>query len=103
MGRRVSVLWLLSFLPPSLHSKPMTSGVSEGREQPIRAELRTRIREGDVLEVISPGSFGLKFTAAHLTDASGLPIGAAVVPGMSFDMDAPEDVRPGDLLRIRIA
>ena len=31
----------LSFLPPSLHSKPMTSGVSGGREQPIRAELRT--------------------------------------------------------------
>ena len=30
-----------SFLPPSLHSKPMTSGVSGGREQPIRAELRT--------------------------------------------------------------
>lgn len=30
-----------SFLPPSLHSKPMTSGVSGGRAQPIGAELRT--------------------------------------------------------------
>ncbi len=78
----------------------VTARLSGGR---IRAELRNRIREGDVLEVLSPGSFGLKFTAAHLTDASGLPIGAAVVPGMPFDMDAPEDVRPGDLLRIRIA
>lgn len=32
---------ILSFLPPSLHSKPMTSGVSKGRDQPIGAELRT--------------------------------------------------------------
>lgn len=32
---------ILSFLPPSLHSKPMTSGVSGGRDQPIGAELRT--------------------------------------------------------------
>lgn len=32
---------ILSFLPPSLHSKSMTSGVSGGRDQPIGAELRT--------------------------------------------------------------
>jgi hypothetical protein len=30
-----------SFLPPCLHSKPMTSGVSGGSEQPIGAERRT--------------------------------------------------------------
>lgn len=32
-----------SFLPPSLHSKPMTSGVSGGRDQPIGVELRTEL------------------------------------------------------------
>ena len=68
----------------------------------IRVEQRNRVREGDVIEVLSPHSLGLRFTAKNLTDPAGAPIPAATVPMSLFDMDAPETVSEGDLLRIRI-
>ncbi len=67
----------------------------------IRVEQRNRVCAGDEIEVLSPDYPGLKFTAAHLTDGSGKPIESAVVPMTLFDMDAPDEVQPGDLLRIR--
>ena len=69
----------------------------------IRVQQRNRVRRGDVLEVLSPGSLGLSFTAENLTDAQGRQIEQAAVPMTLFDMDAPEAVGPGDLLRIRVA
>ncbi|MBQ6374425.1 MAG: U32 family peptidase [Clostridia bacterium] len=69
----------------------------------IRVEQRNRVQAGDVLEVLSPASFGLRFTARHMTDAEGAPIPAAAIPMSLFDIDAPEEVAVGDMLRIRNA
>lgn len=67
----------------------------------IRVEQRNRIRLGDRIEVLSPESLGLSFTAANMTDPEGNPIEIASRPTELFDMDAPAAVAPGDLLRIR--
>ena len=67
----------------------------------IRVEQRNRVRAGDVIEVLSPNALDLSFTAAHMTDAEGAPIDIAARPTELFDMDAPEAVQPGDLLRVR--
>lgn len=67
----------------------------------IRVELRNRICDGDALEVLSPNAPGLSFPAAHLTDADGNLIPEAAVPMALYDMDAPDIVEAGDLLRIR--
>ena len=68
----------------------------------IRVELRNRIGEGDALEVLSPNVLGLSFPAAHITDGAGRPISEATVPMALYDMDAPDIVEPGDLLRVRL-
>lgn len=68
----------------------------------VRVEQRNRICAGDRLEVLSPNSFDLSFTAQNLTDADGNPIDAASVPMTLFDMDAPEGIGAGDILRIRL-
>ena len=68
----------------------------------IRVEQRNRVREGDALELLSPGVLGFGFVARNLTDAEGRAIDAANVPMALFDMDAPDVVRPGDLLRARL-
>ena len=68
----------------------------------IRVEQRNRIREGDRIEVLSPDVCGLAFAASNLADTDGRPIACANVPMMRFDMDAPDGVAPGDLLRVRM-
>ena len=68
----------------------------------MRVEQRNRVRAGDVIEVLSPERFGLSFVARNLTDMEGSAIEAANVPMTLFDMDAPEGVGAGDILRIRI-
>lgn len=68
----------------------------------IRVEQRNRIRAGDMLEVLSPHSLGLRFEAENMTDLEGHPLDCVAVPQTVFDMDAPGSVEPGDILRIRI-
>lgn len=77
----------------------VTERLPDGR---IRVELRNRIHSGETLEVLSPASLGIAFDAKNMTDVEGTPIDAATVPMMLFDMDAPEAVVPGDILRIRL-
>ena len=67
----------------------------------IRVEQRNRVCAGDVIEVLSPNSLALSFTAANMTDDGGEPIDIAPRPMQVFDMDAPDGVGAGDLLRIR--
>ena len=64
-------------------------------------EQRNRVREGDTLEALSPSRLGLAFVASHMADADGAPIREAAIPMSLFALDAPEDVQPGDMLRIR--
>ena len=68
----------------------------------VRVELRNRIQAGDALEVLSPNSLGLRFAASSLTNAAGEPVEAATVPMALYDMDAPEAVSEGDILRRRV-
>jgi len=59
------------------------------------------VRAGDAIEVLSPDRLGLRFIARNLTDPAGEAIEAAAVPMALFDMDAPEGIGAGDMLRIR--
>ena len=68
----------------------------------VRVEQRNRVQAGDVLEVLYPNRLGLSFPVDHMTDAAGEAIDCAAVPMMRFDIDAPEGVGPGDMLRRRI-
>ena len=68
----------------------------------VRVEQRNKVTDGDVIEVLSPASLGLSFVAKNMTNLEGDPIDAAPVPLTLFDLDAPDAVQPGDLLRIRI-
>lgn len=79
----------------------VVQSVADGRMQ---VEQRNRVREGDRIEVLSPDSLGLAFTAANMTDADGQHIDIASRPTEIFWMEAPDHgVAPGDLLRIRTA
>lgn len=69
----------------------------------VRVEQRNRVQAGDVLEVLSPNQLGLSLPVHHMTDAAGEAIDCAAVPMMRFDIDAPEGVGPGDMLRRRIS
>ena len=69
----------------------------------VRVEQRNRVQAGDVLEVLSPNRLGLSLPVGHMTDAAGETIDCAAVPMMRFDIDAPEGVGPGDMLRRRIS
>ena len=65
-------------------------------------ELRNRIQAGEVLEVVSPNALGLRFAVEHLTDADGQPLDEAAVPMARYELDVPEVVQAGDLLRRRV-
>ena len=67
----------------------------------VRVELRNRFAAGAALEVLSPSSIGLSFVAHNLTGPDGTPVESAGVPMSLYDLDAPEAVQPGDLLRVR--
>ncbi len=69
----------------------------------VRVELRNRVCRGDVLEVLSPGCPGLRFPAENMTTPEGEDITQAVIPKSLFDMDAPQALSPGDMLRIRVS
>ena len=68
----------------------------------VRVRLRNRIRAGEMVEAVSPRVLGLRFPAANLTDAEGRVVDAAAVPESEYDMDAPEILSPGDMLRTRV-
>ena len=68
-----------------------------------RVELRNRIEQGDRLEILAPGSLGQSFVVEGLTSPTGAPLTRVVEPMTLFDMDAPEDLQPGDMLRRRVA
>lgn len=68
-----------------------------------RVELRNRLEQGDRLEILAPGSLGESFVAEGLTTPAGAPIDRVTEPMTLFDMAVPERLRPGDMLRRRVA
>ena len=68
----------------------------------VRVELRNRIRRGDALEILRPGSLGEGMVAENLATPDGTPVEQVVEPMTLFDMDAPEGLEKGDMLRQRL-
>lgn len=69
----------------------------------VRVELRNRVRRGDVLEVLSPGSLGYSLVAENLATPDGICLEQVVEPMALFDMDAPDGLERGDMLRKRLS
>jgi hypothetical protein len=60
---------------------------------------RNKIKEGDVCEIITPGSVGKKFIATDLRLPNGDKIESAPHPSMEFKMKVPYKVNAGDIVR----
>lgn len=67
-----------------------------------RITLKNKFVQGETLEVLSPGHTGRAFTAANITDPEGVHYDAASVPTKVYEIDIPDGVSPGDMLRRRM-
>ena len=67
-----------------------------------RLQLRNRLRQGDLLEVLAPGRPGRTLVANHLAAPDGTALSEVLEPMTLFDMDAPDWLAPGDMLRRRL-
>ena len=67
-----------------------------------RITLKNKFVQGETLEVLSPGHTGRAFTAANITDSEGVHYDAASVPTKVYEIDIPDGVSPGDMLRRRM-
>jgi putative protease len=76
----------------------VTARLDDGR---VRVQLRNRIRRGDLLEVLRPGSHGEPLRVENLTAPDGTPLEQVTEPMTLFDMDAPVCLEAGDMLRMR--
>ena len=61
---------------------------------------RNKVKNGDRVEVISPGKIGRGFIAENLRDASGEPIESAPHPSMYFKLRVPFEIHEGDIMRL---
>lgn len=73
--------------------------VENGR---ARITLKNKFVQGETLEVLSTGHTGRAFTAANITDPEGVHYDAASVPTKVYEIDIPDGVSPGDMLRRRM-
>ena len=67
-----------------------------------RLQLRNRLRRGDILEILAPGRAGQALVAENLAAPDGTALDEVVEPMALFDMDAPDWLAPGDMLRRRL-
>lgn len=73
-------------------------GTERGR---VTLEMRSRFREGDVLEILSPGeAFGKRVEVRNLADPNG-PCGDAKLVQARYTFDCAYPLHEGDLLRRR--
>ena len=69
----------------------------------VCAEMRNRFHEGDILEVLSPGSsFGKSFSVIGMRDASGERCEDAKHVQEHYTFECPFPLERGDILRRRI-
>jgi len=61
---------------------------------------RNKLKDGDAVELISPGKIGRGFVAEGLWDEDGNPIESAPHPSMLFRVKAPFPVHEGDIMRL---
>ena len=77
----------------------VTGSAEKGR---VRIQLRNRIQEGALIEVLSPFISGASFRAENIINDNGDRISCADRPSEIYEMDCPLQLEEGDLLRIRI-
>ena len=66
----------------------------------LTVEMRNRFKEGDVLEVLSPGdTFGKEFTVKNICNSKGERVEDAKLVQEIYQMDCPFTLRKGDYLR----
>lgn len=70
-------------------------------ENRILVEIRNRISEGETVEILSPNSLGLSFTASNMRDSEGNNVTVSDRPSELYSMYCDRKIEPGDLLRIR--
>ena len=54
-----------------------------------------------VIEALTPGAPGIRFTAGNMLNDAGEPIDVAAVPDTYFTLPAPDGIGEGDFLRVR--
>ncbi len=67
----------------------------------LKIQQRNYFKLGDTVEVLSPDSFGKKFTATKIVNEQGEECESACHPQEILTLDCDTDVRQGDILRIR--
>ena len=67
----------------------------------ITVRQRNSFRQGDILEILSPGDVGRSFVAEHMTDGDGMEINVAPHPRQIVNISGECAVKPGDFLRRR--
>lgn len=73
-------------------------GYKDGR---LLVRQRNRFCTGDRLECLTPGRFGLAFTAQDMRLEDGTRVDVANHPNMILSMDCPVELSAGDMLRVR--
>ncbi len=66
-------------------------------------QQRNFFKLGDTVEVLSPDSFGMKFTATKIVNENGEECESACHPQEILTLDCDAPVKKGDILRIRTA
>ena len=67
----------------------------------LKIQQRNFFKLGDTLEVLSPETFGMKFTATKIVNEKGEECESACHPQEFLTLDCPADVKKGDILRVR--
>ncbi len=67
----------------------------------LKIEQRNFFRLGDTIEVLSPDSFGMKFTCTGITNEKGESCETACHPQEILTLDCDAEVKKGDILRVR--
>ncbi len=61
---------------------------------------RNKVRVGDKVEVISPGKCGVAFDIEWMKNEQSKDIASAPHPGMIFKINAPIEIKAGDIIRM---
>ncbi|MBP5661838.1 MAG: U32 family peptidase [Clostridia bacterium] len=84
-----------------IREKAFAAVVKDEQNGRVTVEQRTRFFEGDVLEVLSPSSFGLSFAVQNLRNEAGEPVSCAPHATEILTIDCPFPLKKGDILRRR--
>ena len=80
-------------------SRVFVGVVTDYKNGRVTIKQRGKFEQGDTIEVVSPDSIGLSFTATGMCDEKGNMITSAPHAEQIVTMDCPFELSPGDILR----